>query len=291
VKEVAETDRYKMLAHDYVASVVAGKSALVVSPTHLEGEWCTDEIRSELRQAGKLGKEQRQFRVLENAHFTEADRRDGSRYVKGDVIEFHQNAKGIRKGDRVIAGKGRLPLDQAEKFSVFHPGILSLSPGDVVRVTHGGKTADGQHRLDNGGIFSVKEFSDTGDIKLTNGWTISKHFEHLTHGYVVTSHQSQGKSVDNVFIGQSAQSFPASSREQFYVSVSRGRSMATVYTGHKQSLLDAIKQSDERLSATEFVAEGEHLERARVMEAHERLAEAQRASARRSQQREVNYER
>ncbi len=37
VHEVPQTERYRVLAEDYVASVQAGKSALVVSPTHLEG--------------------------------------------------------------------------------------------------------------------------------------------------------------------------------------------------------------------------------------------------------------
>jgi hypothetical protein len=229
--------------------------------------------------------------VLENANFTEAERRDGSNYANGDVIVFHQNAKGFRRGDRMVADDEPLPLDQAARFSVFHPGVLSLSPGDVVRVTRGGKTADGQHRLDNGAIVRVKEFSDSGDIKLANGWTISRNFGHLTHGYVVTSHASQGKTVDHVFIGQSAQSFPASSREQFYVSVSRGRTKATVYTDDKHSLLEAVRQSDDRLTATEFVAGREDPERGMAMESDTRLAEAQRDSAQRAQQREVNYER
>jgi 6-phosphogluconolactonase (cycloisomerase 2 family) len=41
---------------------------------------------------------------------------------------------------------------------------------------------------------------------------IARDFGHLAHGYVVTSHASQGKTVDKVFIGQSQQSLPASSR-------------------------------------------------------------------------------
>jgi hypothetical protein len=56
-----------------------------------------------------------------------------------------------------------------------------------------------------------------------------------------------------VIIGQSAESFPASSREQFYVSVSRGRQRATIYTNDKKTLLAAVSRSDGRLAATEFV--------------------------------------
>ena len=46
VREVADEDRCRVLASDYVATVAAGKSALVVSPTHREGEKITADIRA-----------------------------------------------------------------------------------------------------------------------------------------------------------------------------------------------------------------------------------------------------
>lgn len=54
-------------------------------------------------------------------------------------------------------------------------------------------------------------------------------------------------------MGPSSLSFPASSLEQFCVSASRARHAVTIYTDDKEALLDAIKSSDDRLSATEFV--------------------------------------
>ncbi len=107
---------------------------------------------------------------------------------------------------------------------------------------------------------------------LANGWTVSKDYGHLAHGYVVTSHASQGKTVDRVFIGQSSDSLPASSREQFYVSVSRGREQATIYTDDKEALLEAVSRSDDRLTATEFVAGRDLRERAATLQRLERLA-------------------
>ena len=77
--------------------------------------------------------------------------------------------------------------------------------------------------------------------------------------------------MDRVFIGQSSESFPASSREQFYVSVSRARQQATIYTDDKESLLDAVSRSDDRITATEFVmdrdyhARGMHIQRIAAM--------------------------
>ncbi|MCZ7632964.1 MAG: relaxase domain-containing protein [Phycisphaerales bacterium] len=270
--EVGETERYKALAEDYVATVEAGKTALVVSPTHLEGEWITDEIRARLKQAGRLGEGERTFQALESANLTEAEKADPLNYSPGDVLVYHQNAKGHRKGERVIVGDEPLPIDQAERFQVYRPSVLPIAPGDVLRITRNGTTADGRHRLNNGALYTVRGFDAGGNIVLANGWTVSKDYGHLAHGYVVTSHASQGKTVDRVFIGQSSDSLPASSREQFYVSVSRGREQATIYTDEKEPLLEAVSRSDDRLTATEFVAGRDLRERAVTLQRLERLA-------------------
>lgn len=270
IREVPETERYKTLASDYVSAIREDKSddaALVVSPVHLEGEWITDEIRARLKEMGELGPGERRLHVLENANLTEGERRDPLNYNPGDVLVFHQNAKGFRKGQRVVVSSDPLPLDQADKFQLFRPGSLPVAPGEKLRITRNGKTADERGDLNNGTRCTVAGFTPNGAIRLTNGKTIGEDYGHLAHGYVVTSHASQGKTVKRVFIGQSSQSFPASSREQFYVSVSRGRKGVTVYTDDKESLLDAVNHSDDRITATELVGggnlreRGEHLHR------------------------------
>ena len=255
VREIADDDRDRQLAGDYVQSLAEGATALVVSPTHAEGHRITVAIRETLRKKGKIKGEDRTFRVLENASLTQAERTDAVNYSPGDVLVFNQNAKGgFTRGQKVTVENGEpLPLDQAARFQMFYARTLNLAAGDMVRITQNGKTADRKHRLDNGSMYRIKKFEKNGDIVLQNGWTIDKDYGHLDHGYVVTSHASQSKTVDRVFVGQSSQSFPASSREQFYVSASRGRYQVTVYTDDKDALLEAINQSDERLSATELV--------------------------------------
>ena len=254
VKEIPDAERYRQLAADYVATSTSGKSAIVVSPTHVEADRITSEIRGRLREANQIGKEERTFRILQNANLTEAERGDRASYVSGDVLQFHQNAKGFVRGDRLkVGGTGKIPVEQAARFQVFRAKELKLAAGDVVRITRNGKTADGAHRLDNGSLYRIRRFDQEGNIVLSNGWLIGRDFGHLAHGYVVTSHAAQGRTVDQVFIGQSSESFAASSREQFYVSCSRGRHKVTIYTADKESLRDAINRSDDRVTATEFV--------------------------------------
>ena len=61
----------------------------------------------------------------------------------------------------------------------------------------------------------------------------------------MTSHASQGKTVDRVFIGESSQSFGATNQRSFYVPVTRGRMQAVIFTDNKKELLKAVQRPDE----------------------------------------------
>ena len=111
---------------------------------------------------------------------------------------------------------------------------------------------DGKHRLSNGSLLTIQRFTKRGDIVVDHGWVIGKDFGHLTHGYVVTSHASQGVTVDKVFIGMSSESFPATTERTGYVSVTRGKEQVQIFTDDRKELLRAISRPDDPLSATEL---------------------------------------
>ena len=260
IKELPYSERYKEIAADYLQAVKDKKTALVVCPTHLEGERVTDVIREGLRDnknvphRQRLKGEDKTFLKLENAHFTDAQRGDAANYQSGDVLVFHQNAKGFKRGQRLtIDANTKIPIEQADRFQVFRPSEIEFAKGDAIRVTHNGPTADGEHRLESGSVYRIRRFTKSGDIVLDNGWHIDKEYGHLAHGYVATSHASQGKTYERVFVAQGRVSFGASSAEQFYVSASRGTKQVTIYTEDKEELLDAVKRSEDRVTAIEFV--------------------------------------
>jgi len=254
VKELPDEEREHQLTAEFIQTIRQGKTALVVSPTHAEAVGITAGIRDRLRELGKLRGEEHVFATWRAAHLTEAEQRDQLSYQPGDMLQFHQNVKGIRAGARIVnEGANRLPTDHAHAFQVFRPDTLSLAEGDTIRVTAGGWTKDRKHRLDTGYTNTIASFTQVGDIVLSNGFVVSKEFGHIAHGYVLTSWSSQGKTVDRVLVSQSSASFPASSREQFYVSASRAREKLTLYTSDKSELREAIQRSELRMSAIELV--------------------------------------
>jgi ATP-dependent exoDNAse (exonuclease V) alpha subunit len=97
--------------------------------------------------------------------------------------------------------------------------------------------------------------------------------------------------VDRVFIGQSSESFPASSREQFYVSASRGKEQVTVYTDDKHALLDAVCRADERLTATELMMGRKHRDRAIALARMNQDEQRQPKEHSRERERSMDYER
>ena len=266
LREMDANKRHEALASDYAAAVKVNKSALVISPTHAEGERVTREIRAKLKTAKKLGAKEREFIQLKNLQWTQAQRADARNYQSGMVIQFHQNVSGFRRREQVkvkaydASGvmverqNGRmasLPLDMTAYFQIYESRKIALAAGDMIRITQNGFTND-KRRLNNGDLKAVKGFTKDGDIKLANGWVVSKDYGNLTHGYCLTSYSSQSKGVDCVFVAESSESFRAAGREQFYVSASRFKDALTIYTDDKRELLNAVRKSSHRPSATDL---------------------------------------
>lgn len=264
IEDAAE--RYRELAADYMALSRRGEVPLVVSPTHAESAEVTSAIREARRAAGQLGMEKR-FLQYHNLRWEEAERQLPENYRAGLVVQFHQNAKGIRRGELFrVLGQGddgtvqiqnmtgkttALPFHEAAKFLVYEEREIALAKGDRLRITQGSQSENGK-RLNNGNIFAVEKFGKKGEIILSNGAVLAANHGHFAYGYCQTSHSSQSKSVRDVLVAQSAASFAASSREQFYVSCSRGKQTIRIYTDNRQELQQAVGNSSTRMSGVEL---------------------------------------
>jgi conjugative relaxase-like TrwC/TraI family protein len=259
VKEMPTEDRYGPLAADYVAKFDGcehpDKDILIVSPTHAEAAKITEAVRHRLKDWGIMKGKEREFTRLVPLQWTQAQKADRDGYVGSEILQLHRNSGEFKAGDRVtadVAFASSRPPD-AKNFGAFARATIQLVKGDLLRITNNGHTLDGKHKLNNGAVYSVDGFTPAGDVKLGNGWVVDKNFGHWDWGYVSTAQAAQGRTVQHVLISQTAASYPAGSRESFYVAVSRGQRSATIYTDDKEELREAVARSHPRMSATELV--------------------------------------
>ena len=260
VREIGDdSDRYEQMAAEYagawreLSSIDENERVLCICPTHREAKRVTDEIRSKLRAVGALGEEEREFVRLVPVDATVAERRLATTYQPGDVIQFHQNAKGgFTKGDRLIVDDpAAMPLEHAEKFSLYRPEPIALAVGDRVRFTATVKALDGEHVYRNGSAHTVAGFTVKG-IRLEDGRIIPETAGHFRHGFVETSFGSQGRTVRRAILGMSSDSLPATNQEQMYVSSSRAKERMTLYTDDKNAVASAIRRSSRKVAALEI---------------------------------------
>jgi conjugative relaxase-like TrwC/TraI family protein len=216
LRELPSETRHEALADDYAAAIKRGKSPLVISPTHAEGENVTRQIRDKLKAVKKIGLDEREFLQLKNLQWTTAERADTRNYVPGMVVQFHQNVVRFQRGERVTVSACEagcvfvrritgeivcLNLDKSARFQVYESRRVSLAPGDMIRITQNGFTRD-RKRLNNGDLKQVKGFTKQGDLELSNGWVVAGDYGNLTHGYCITSYSAQSKGVDCVFVAE-----------------------------------------------------------------------------------------
>ena len=256
---------YQHAADAYLNATGRGKSALLVSPTWAEIEAVTDRVRETLKAKGVLGRNDETVTVFDSLSWTEAHRRNSAQFQPGQRIQFLRAAGLFAKGETLevigieAASPGTLRLrlpDGTEKsfnpsrhaaaFDVGEVRELKVAPGDwlLLQANHGKELINGE-RVQVRGI-------QGGLIALADGRQLPAGYNTFTHGYAVTSHSSQSKTVDEVLLVASSRSFGAVNREQFYVSISRGRECVHVFTDDADLFARRVTVSHERKAAVEL---------------------------------------
>lgn len=255
IVEIHDEDaRHTQIADTYQKLRYAGRSkknpakVQLISPTLKDGKALTKKVRERLRQDGELKGPDKIAQRLVSRSLSDVQRQDASAYRYGDILEFHQNAKGgHRRGDRLVVSEihdnGQvmvkdmrrgvtipLPHQTATQFDVYQAEALPLTQGDKIVARRNGQSTQGK-RLESGRTYTVRGVTDDGRITLSNGWQVDPNqYGHFDHGYVLTSIKSQGKNEDHVLISASKEAGRAVNPEQAYVSVSRARQSAMIFT-------------------------------------------------------------
>ena len=264
IREVHMFDRSQAVADLHREFRIKGQDTLVVAGTHEEIAHINDAVRQDRKEHGELGTG-RHVDTYVSLQWTAAQKQDISNYQEGLVLQFNRNTKlanrhesleVVRIGpESLIARKESgeevtISPEKVRAFSVYERRPIEVASGDSLMLTANRRGPD--FRATNGELVKVKSV-DEAAIRLEDGRTIPANYREFTHGYAITAHRSQGKTVDNVII-----SADAMKKELFYVAASRGRSEIAVVTSDRELLRESVGVSTARQSAMELVRKQQH---------------------------------
>ncbi len=234
------------------------REVLVVAATHDEIKSVTDAIRQDRKRAGELA-EGEKFTQHSALNWTEAQKKQAKNYQPGQVLAFHKAVKGVAKNESldvvsadrggITASKGtgeeiRLTGKQVAAFAVFEKQEIEVSAGDKLLFQANWKEKN--FKATNGELVTVADVHGHR-IRLDDGRELPAEYRQFTHGYAVTAHRSQGKTVDYEIIAAERMA-----QDLFYVSATRAREGLTVITSDSLGLQESIGVSGDRQSAIEL---------------------------------------
>ena len=257
VREIDWRDRAEAVARAF--GEASSRSGLVVCATHDEIERVTEAIRTVRKKKGELGKGVPLTRQV-SLNWTTAQKSDVKSFRAGQMLGFHRAVKGIAKNEAMevvrvedeqivihtASGAERtITSKHAKSFDVLERQAIEIAAGD--RLLLMANRRDPGFRATNGEIVTVAQVDAAGLIRLEDGRRLPANYRQFAHGYAVTAHRSQGKSVDFVII-----SGDGMQKELFYVAASRGRQSIIVITSDKGRLRETVAHSTARKSASEL---------------------------------------
>jgi ATP-dependent exoDNAse (exonuclease V) alpha subunit len=271
VNEISDPlERIRAIAENYVAKPLG---TLIVSPDNKSRHQLNQAVRQELRTKGLVGADDHTFRVLlPRQDMTGAERAWARRYEPENVVRFSRGSKvlGIEAGSygRVVdvnVGENLLTIQKANGNQIIYdPKRLSgvtvyesakreFSVGDRIQFTAPQK----QLGVANRELGNIEKIAPDGGISVSLedgrniGFNAALH-PHFDHGYAVTSHSAQGLTSDRVLINGDTATHPELLNARFaYVSVSRARLDAEIYTNDLSGLSKKLSAETEKSSAIE----------------------------------------
>jgi ATP-dependent exoDNAse (exonuclease V) alpha subunit len=249
-------ERIAAIAKEYAKSP---ENTLVISPDNRSRMEINERIHAELQRSGHVSNEEHRIRTLvPRQDLTGADRTWAERYEVGDVLRYSRASKetGIGKGayaqvKSMDAPKNWLTVElqdgtqrtydprRQQGVSVFREEMRSFSVGDRIQFT----APANEVKVANRELATIESIHENGRLrlKMDGGRTVELNPPkppHLDHGYAMTSHSSQGQTADRVLIHVDTELGAKAllNSRMAYVSVSRGRYDAQIYTNNAKTL-------------------------------------------------------
>jgi conjugative relaxase-like TrwC/TraI family protein len=264
-------ERFEAIAKTYAEQP---ERTLVVSPDNRSRQEINDRIHHELQSSGRVAEQEQRANVLvPRQEMTGADRQWAAQYETGDIIRYTRGSKavGVEAGEYVrVTGierqKNLLTVERANGrevtydpdrlhgVSVYREAEREFSVGDRVQFTAPYR----DEHIANRQLGTVQQVDSEGNlqIRMDSGRDVHlnvREHPHLDYGYAVTSHSSQGATADRVLVHvdtEQAHERLVNSRLA-YVSVSRARYDAQIYTNDAGNLGNELSRDVSKQSAME----------------------------------------
>lgn len=288
------------VAQEYLRLQDQGKTVLVLTALNQDRVALNHQIRSDRVSRGELS-EGGPFQVLETVSLHPAWAARADAYKPGQVIVTTGKVGELKAGSRIeVVGVhpdhqtlvGQIlekdgsqrwveidPGRSSEKLSLFHQVERNFAEGDRIVFLKN----DRHLGIQNGMVGMIHRLDDRGNVhvKTLEGREIRFNLEggprsygHITHAYALTEYKSQGQTVDAVLWHTQAKDLfkERNTANSFYVSITRAREEAKVFTDSKADLQEQVKQEQMKTSTLDYPQEdsgsrqGREMNEGRVME-------------------------
>ena len=268
-------DHHERIVAVAKAYVERSEDTLVVSPDNKSRRELNAVIHRELQSVGRVNEEEHRTRVLvSRQELTGADRQWAAQYEIGDVVRYSRGSEavGTKAGEYATvreadADQNLLTVERSDGerltydprrlhgVSVYKEDARDFSDGDRIQFT----APYAEKRIANRELGNVEQIDSEGNLKirLDSGREIEFGIEehpHLDYGYAVTSHSSQGLTADRVLVHVDTEAAHENlvNTRLAYVSISRARDDAQIFTNDASRLSDAFSREVSKASALEL---------------------------------------
>jgi conjugative relaxase-like TrwC/TraI family protein len=272
ITEIADRQqRLRAIAKDF--SDEPRNSTLVISPSNKERVELNRLIHRRLQATGEISSKDYTTKILENrGELTGAERSFAGAYQQDDVIRYAAGSKkhdiGAGEYARVVATdektntltvmleKSRRQVSYDPKrlqgVTVYREAEREFSEGDRVQF----RAPYRPGRVANGELGTLEKIGRGRlTVALDSGRSVEFHIDenrHIDHGYAVTSHSSQGQTVNRVLINaDTGEPDKLLNQRMAYVATSRARLDARIYTDSDERLSAALARQVDKSTALE----------------------------------------
>lgn len=250
-------ERVQAIAQDYTSGGKALRDkTIIVAPGRDDRREINNAVRCELKARGELG-ESRSIKTLERKDMTAQEAGRANSYAVGDRVVAQRDYRSLacNKNEslavvRVDVDKNRITVQNARgeqheidpgryaKLQAYAPGELEVAAGDRLVVR------ENTDKLKNGATLTVERvdekliYARDADRRL-HTLDVSRENK-LDYAYAQTAHEAQGRTCDRVLVHGESQRVNLQTQQNVYVSLSRAKENAVVYTDSRERLAEQI---------------------------------------------------